>query len=70
MAKVSARVKEEFSVNERRVFLWNLPLIEGSEGNALWDPKRENIIGYAPIPSEVASENQLKAGKEITGGTE
>ena len=70
MAKVSARVKEEFSVNERRVFLWNLPIIKGNDGNALWDPKREEIIGYAPIPSEVASENQLTAGDGTTGGPE
>jgi len=64
MAKVSARVKEEFSINERRVFLWNLPIIDSEEGNALWDPKRENIVGYAPLPSEVASDNQLADGDE------
>ena len=62
MAKVSARVKEEFSVNERRVFLWNLPIIDGNEGNALWDPKRENIIGYAPIPSEVSVSRKIGSG--------
>jgi len=55
MAKVGARVKEEFSINERRVFLWNLPIIDSKEGNAIWDPKRENIVGYAPLPSEVSS---------------
>ena len=69
MAKVSARVKEEFSVNERRFFIWNLPLIDGKDGNALWDPKRENIIGYAPDPSEAARDNQLTAGKQ-RGGNE
>ena len=62
MAKVSARVKEEFSVNERRVFLWNLPIIDGNEGNALWDPKRENIIGYAPVPSEVSVSRKIGSG--------
>jgi len=66
MAKVSARVKEEFSVNERRVFLWNLPLIDGKNGNALWDPKREEIIGYAPVPSETATIEEITSGKSGT----
>jgi len=55
MAKVEARVKDTWTKNERRVFLWSLPVMVDDEnrGNAIWDPKGENIIGYAPNPSEV-----------------
>ena len=59
MAKVGARVRNQgWSNNEMRVFLWNLPVIKDERANAIWNPKGDEIIGYAPVPSEVSSENQ------------
>jgi len=44
------------------VLLWNLGIIDGNNGNALWDPKRENIIGYAEEPSELSSDRKIGSG--------
>lgn len=55
MAKVGARVRTQgWTYNEMRVFLWNLPPIDDDGANAIWDPKGEEIVGYAPVPSEVS----------------
>lgn len=65
MAKVGARVRNQgWSFNEMRAFLWNLPIIPDEDANAIWDPKGEEIIGHAPVPSEVSSGNQLTGGDE------
>lgn len=61
MAKVGARVRNQgWSFNEMRSFLWNLPLSEAEDANAIWNPKGDAVIGYAPVPSEVPSENQTQ----------
>ena len=63
MAKVGARVeKQGWSKNEMRVFLWNLPLIPEDGGNAIWSPKGDEIIGHAPIPSEISTDRKLGSG--------
>ena len=63
MAKVGARVeKQGWSKNEMRVFLWNLPLIPENGGNAIWSPKGDEVIGYAPIPSEISTDRKLGSG--------
>jgi len=60
-AKVGARViNQGWSKNEVRYFIWNLPIIDKgnpkSDANAIYDPKGENIVGYAPEPSETAGD--------------
>lgn len=56
MAKVGARViKQYWSANEVRQLLWNLPLIKGDGGNAIYSPDGTEIIGQAPDPSEVVT---------------
>ena len=55
MAKVGARVRTQgWSANEMRVFLWNLPSSPDQDMNAIYSPKGDEIIGYAPEPSELA----------------
>jgi len=44
------------------VFLWNLPLIPEDGGNAIWSPKGDEIIGHAPIPSEISTDRKLGSG--------
>ena len=56
MAKVGARaIKQYWSANEIRSFLWNLPVIDDERANAIYDPRGENVIGHAPDPSEIVS---------------
>jgi len=63
MSKVGARViKQYWSPNEVRSFLWNLPVVEDERANSIYSLDGTEVIGHAPTPSEVASENQLTAG--------
>ena len=66
LAKVGARARTQgWSNNELRVLLWNLPPVTDNENaNAIWDPKGDEIIGHAPMPSEAMGGNQLPGGDE------
>ena len=63
MSKVGARViKQYWSPNEIRSFLWNLPVVEDERANAIYSLDGSEVIGHAPPPSEVSGENRLSAG--------
>jgi len=63
MSKVGARViKQYWSPNEIRSFLWNLPVVEDERANAIYSLDGTEVIGQAPPPSEVSGENRLTAG--------
>jgi HK97 family phage portal protein len=54
LAKVGARVRTQgWSANEMRSLIWNLPIAEGNDCNAIYNPKGDEVIGYAPLPSEL-----------------
>ena len=53
LAKVGARVRTQgWSANEMRALIWNLPIATGADCNAIYNPKGDEVIGYAPNPSE------------------
>jgi len=63
LSKVGARVRTQaWSSNEMRVLLWNLPLAEGDGANAIYSPDGKEVIGQAPIPTEISSDRKIGSG--------
>ena len=63
LSKVGARVRTQaWSSNEMRVLLWNLPLAEGDGANSIYSPDGKEVIGQAPVPTEISTDRKLGSG--------